>query len=602
MGTRLNEKLMELGYPPGPTREVAKSLNLRDMRTYEKLHEKYGDTFMLPLGQIPLVVTCSPEHISYLLGGSGQVDFPRPPNVIANVKRMFGRAQIALDGEEHENNKRMLSQYTFSKKHNKNMVEPLSRVVTEFCNKLVQSKTDSIEIFHWAELAAADMSGVVSHGKGYQAIQKGTCKELDALKQADHIFLSRAMNKNWKRDEKTTTTKAFDNSTGLLMKTFADRLDKAKKKEIKVPNILSYMVEQNELHQRKTCPFGDVPTEFEMKSNLVGFLAGVGNTARLISICVEKLAREQEVQQKILEELHHVYGDKAKAKENASMNVGIDIDVNQLHDFDLLENLEYTKCFINECLRMYSPSVSVAPRACAKDSQLGQFRIPAETKIMCNIHSSHRHSKYWDRPTIFDPMRWNTAETGKVGDITCKQFALGFYPFGFGGHGCIGKNLAQIFTKMIVATLVCNAQIVPKAGKEPASFNTLNSAQILGFTEAIGGVHVFFQQRPKVKARVRKQEKKTENKMVKEKSGTGNTVYSWDEIKKHNSKDSCWFVINDEVYDLTSWLTEHPGGSAIMIRQGGKDASKMFKAIRHSDYAVKESKRFIIGKLLKPKL
>ena len=49
--------------------------------------------------QVPLVVTRSPEHIKYLLGKNGTEDFPRPPNVIDNIKLMFGRAQIALDGK-----------------------------------------------------------------------------------------------------------------------------------------------------------------------------------------------------------------------------------------------------------------------------------------------------------------------------------------------------------------------------------------------------------------------------------------------------------------------------------------------------------------------
>ena len=107
-----------MGYPPGPTREVAKKLNLRDINTYQKLHDQFGDIFMLPLGDVPLVVTRSPEHIKSLLGGDGMESFPRcfvvsclsteraptrhkyrPPNVVENVRRMFGRAQIGLDGQ-----------------------------------------------------------------------------------------------------------------------------------------------------------------------------------------------------------------------------------------------------------------------------------------------------------------------------------------------------------------------------------------------------------------------------------------------------------------------------------------------------------------------
>ena len=57
------------------------------------------------------------------------------------------------------------------------------------------------------------------------------------------------------------------------------------------------------------------------------------------------------------------------------------------------------------------------------------------------------------------------------------------------------------------------------------------------------------------------------------------------------------FSIDGFVYDLTPWLGGHPGGSAILIRQAGKDASTIFKAIQHSEYAVKESKKYIVGRL-----
>ena len=51
-----NQRLMAAGYPPGPHKAAAKRLNLRDINTYQRLHDEFGDIFMLPLGKIPLVV------------------------------------------------------------------------------------------------------------------------------------------------------------------------------------------------------------------------------------------------------------------------------------------------------------------------------------------------------------------------------------------------------------------------------------------------------------------------------------------------------------------------------------------------------------------
>lgn len=41
------------------------------------------------------------------------------------------------------------------------------------------------------------------------------------------------------------------------------------------------------------------------------------------------------------------------------------------------------------------------------------------------------------------------------------------------------------------------------------------------------------------------------------------------EVAKHSTKESCWIVIDSKVYDVTSFLYSHPGGAAILLRQGG---------------------------------
>jgi cytochrome b involved in lipid metabolism len=41
------------------------------------------------------------------------------------------------------------------------------------------------------------------------------------------------------------------------------------------------------------------------------------------------------------------------------------------------------------------------------------------------------------------------------------------------------------------------------------------------------------------------------------------------EIAKHNSKKSCWIVLDSKAYDVTSFLREHPGGAPIILRNAG---------------------------------
>ena len=41
----------------------------------------------------------------------------------------------------------------------------------------------------------------------------------------------------------------------------------------------------------------------------------------------------------------------------------------------------------------------------------------------------------------------------------------------------------------------------------------------------------------------------------------------------NSSRESCWVIIKGEVYDVTNFLDDHPGGAAIILKYGGTDAT-----------------------------
>lgn len=53
--------------------------------------------------------------------------------------------------------------------------------------------------------------------------------------------------------------------------------------------------------------------------------------------------------------------------------------------------------------------------------------------------------------------------------------------------------------------------------------------------------------------------------------------YSLLEVLKHNSKESCWTVIRKGVYDLTNWLSKHPGGEKAILNICGQDGTVLFE-------------------------
>lgn len=74
-------------------------------------------------------------------------------------------------------------------------------------------------------------------------------------------------------------------------------------------------------------------------------------------------------------------------------------------------------------------------------------------------------------------------------------------------------------------------------------------------------------------------------------------LFSMQEASLHNSKDDCWVVIDGKVYDVTTYLDEHPGGDDVILATTGKDATDDFEDAGHSNDARELMKSFCIGEL-----
>jgi len=52
-----------------------------------------------------------------------------------------------------------------------------------------------------------------------------------------------------------------------------------------------------------------------------------------------------------------------------------------------------------------------------------------------------------------------------------------------------------------------------------------------------------------------------------------------DELAKHATAKDCWLLIEGVVYDVTKYLDNHPGGSAVMVEHAGQDCTSNFEDI-----------------------
>lgn len=73
------------------------------------------------------------------------------------------------------------------------------------------------------------------------------------------------------------------------------------------------------------------------------------------------------------------------------------------------------------------------------------------------------------------------------------------------------------------------------------------------------------------------------------------------EVQVHNTKEDCWTIVNGEVFDITTYIPRHPGGS-IILNACGTDGTDLFMTkggtgSDHSETAKRLRDGFFIGTL-----
>lgn len=58
------------------------------------------------------------------------------------------------------------------------------------------------------------------------------------------------------------------------------------------------------------------------------------------------------------------------------------------------------------------------------------------------------------------------------------------------------------------------------------------------------------------------------------------TKYTRQQVAQHNTDEDLWVVINGNVYDMTDFLHDHPGGPDPLMEMAGKDATELFTSTK----------------------
>nr|AHL88981.1 cytochrome p450 3044B1 [Brachionus koreanus] len=171
-------------------------------------------------------------------------------------------------------------------------------------------------------------------------------------------------------------------------------------------------------------------TVAEIFSQAAMFLiAGMETTANTLNLIAYNLAKHQDVQQKLIDEVDQVL-------ENNNGEI----------DHETVKKMSYMSMVIDETLRMF-PAAVFLERLASQDFEFEGMKIEKGQKIVVPLWALHRDPDLYPEPDNFDPERFS--DQNKL-----KRDSNAYLPFGNGPRNCLGMRFALLEIKLALTNIM----------------------------------------------------------------------------------------------------------------------------------------------------
>ncbi|WP_229737148.1 cytochrome P450 [Psychroflexus salis] len=379
--------------------------------------EKLGDTFQLNLGLGKHVVFSRDQDLAILALQKQQKDFIKSPIQTKDLVKYVGKGLLTVEGEEWKTQRKLL-QPTFYKK---NIYQLLDLMQDAIVKQLQNIKTDQpIDVFPiFNDLAFK----VVAKSLFSDAISNEQISRLQYITEEAQNMLVKELRQPYKKwwfiwsgelKKKLLLTKeALQIIEGIITK----RRKQSSQKEDLLDMLLHTTYEDG----------SSMTHEKLLDEILILFIAGHETTSNALSFTTQLIARNPDVQQKLIQE----------------------VDQNKLRTpLDVLKNSPFTTAVIEESMRLYPP-VYFIDRVNTKTLKFKDYTIPKNTSLLFSLYEMHRKQEFWEEPLNFIPERF----------LNGKNHAAYYFPFGAGPRKCIGNNFAMYEIILVMQELFAKYQI-----------------------------------------------------------------------------------------------------------------------------------------------
>eukprot|EP00536_Pseudo-nitzschia_multiseries_P003664 jgi/Psemu1/186281/e_gw1.57.137.1 len=162
----------------------------------------------------------------------------------------------------------------------------------------------------------------------------------------------------------------------------------------------------------------------------------------------------------------------------------------------MLLKLPYLDAIIKESMRLYPVAPFIVRHlqediCIPKENNDGTMSLPAGADALIWIYSLHRNPDFWSRPDDFIPERWIDTDLKDPG-----QSNGSYMPFALGPRNCLGRPLAHINLRTILAKVIYEYKFTDARLRNTCNADDLRIEMEAGFTVLpTGGVHLEIESR-----------------------------------------------------------------------------------------------------------
>ncbi|NP_001266151.2 trans-cinnamate 4-monooxygenase [Cicer arietinum] len=443
--------------PPGPIPvpvfgnwlQVGDDLNHRNLTDLAK---RFGDIFLLRMGQRNLVVVSSPELAKEVLHTQGVEFGSRTRNVVFDIFTGKGQDMVfTVYGEHWRKMRRIMTVPFFT-----NKVVQQYRFGWEF---EAQSVVDDVK-----KNPEACSSGIVLRRRLQLMMYNIMYRIMFDRRfesEEDPLFVKlKALN-----GERSRLAQSFEYNYGdfipILRPFLKGYLKLCKEvKDRRLQLFKDYFVdERKKLGSTKSttneglkCAIDhilDAQQKGEINDDNVLYIveninvAAIETTLWSIEWGIAELVNHQKIQNKVREEIDRVLGPGHQVTEPD------------------LQKLPYLQAVIKETLRLRMAIPLLVPHMNLHDAKLSGFDIPAESKILVNAWWLANNPAQWKKPEEFRPERFLEEES----HVEANGNDFRYLPFGVGRRSCPGIILALPILGITLGRLVQNFELLPPPGQ-----------------------------------------------------------------------------------------------------------------------------------------